>query len=269
MSSGTKIANYLVSGSVWSIGGQLVSVVGGILQMSLLSRLLTASEMGAYLLVYSIILLAGIVGMYGIPETMMREVARLLKGEGTLEGASKSLVRRTYFLVILITIALSILFAGWFGEILFYRIFSIERSGSLLLYFGVWLAFHCLHYTTIFVYRGQHDVVKATLYGVPIRTFLSVVVLAVLYASGRSVSLEEVILVNAFVTGLSLVLSLIPLRDLWINRSTSISEVISFKELLTQSTPLCLNASLQEVYLRSGMWALGYFVVKDLSLIHI
>lgn len=257
------IASYLVSGSIWSVGGQLFSVVGSLLQMSMLSRLLTANELGSYLLIYSVVMFASIVCMFGFPETMMREVARLLGGEKRANSKSITVIRKTYVLVFFFTLVLSLILAGGGGEIILYDVFSIERSERLLLYTGIWLFLHCLHYTTIYLYRGLHDVVRATIYGVSIRSFFIVAVLALLYSSGVSVDLETALLVNVLAMLASLFLSVMPLRYLCGLKAVPGEPVHSVNGLVRQASPLCLNTMFQEVFLRCGMWVLGYFVVKE------
>ena len=85
-----SITRRLITGSAWATGGKLLAAVSGLLLNALLARLLSPDELGAYFLIFSIILFGMLLAGLGIPQSIVRMIA------GNLDGEGRSSVRRRY-----------------------------------------------------------------------------------------------------------------------------------------------------------------------------
>ncbi|ABG04889.1 polysaccharide biosynthesis protein [Rubrobacter xylanophilus DSM 9941] len=155
------LAGRLLSGGAWVLAGKVFIAGSGLLSGALLARLLTPRELGAYFLVYSVVLFGSMLGSLGLQGAATRLVAHNL-GLG-LPGRARFVVRISLALGALgalgagaAYLALCGPLAGLFGAP------ALAASGGLV---AGWIAVSVVQGLVGEVFRGLGDVRLATLLG--------------------------------------------------------------------------------------------------------
>ncbi|RWX50785.1 Polysaccharide biosynthesis protein, partial [Candidatus Electrothrix marina] len=76
--NGVSVKQYLIKGGLWAFAGKVAALLVGLALSSLLARLLSPEDMGAYFLAFNLATFFSIFSRMGIDNTLQRFVAEAL-----------------------------------------------------------------------------------------------------------------------------------------------------------------------------------------------
>ncbi|BBL79338.1 hypothetical protein RxyAA322_11920 [Rubrobacter xylanophilus] len=151
----------LLSGGVWVLGGKVFIAASGLLSGALLARLLSPRELGAYFLVYSLVLFGSMLGSLGLQGAATRLVAQSL-GLG-LYGRARFVVRVALALGTLGALAAAATYLSLGGTLAgLFHTPALAASAGLV---AGWIAVSVVQGLLGEIFRGLNEVRLATLLG--------------------------------------------------------------------------------------------------------
>jgi len=256
----SPLKKYLASASFWASTGQILGTLFSFANMAVLSRIISPEEMGNYLLILSVVVMTSLFGMFGLPETMMRNTAKLIGINN--QAQAKATIHATIALVGIFSLVTAlIVFISPIADSL-ERTFNLELIGYVSLLVLAWVVLHCVHTTEIHVFRGLQDIFRASIFGQSMRGGLTLLTLIVLNANSAVNNAADAILANCIALSIVVVIAGMSLRkkaqtlcysdDKWPTR-----------QLLWQAIPFLVDGVIYQAFLRVGIWLLGYHVTKS------
>jgi len=254
-----SIKEKLLRGGAWAFVGKLFTAMAVLIINSLLARLLSPEDMGAYFLTFSLVLLVTTIAQLGLTQSIVRFVAESM-GEGNPGKARKSVV---------LSLRLAALGAGagacfitfgggqWVAE----RIFDSSAISSVIGLAGVWVIIITFQQLMAEVYRGFHDIRLATIFGGLVTSVLSMLLFTVLWFWQGGAGLYQIVLL-ALLAGLSSVL--VSSVFLW-HKLESISSVdsseseASLRVIMITSWPLLVSNITFLLLSQADLWIVGAF----------
>ncbi len=251
---------YLVNATFWAFAGQTLGTFFSFANMAVLSRLISPEQMGNYLLVLSVVMVSSLFGMFGLPETMMRNTANLI---GKNEPAkAKATIQATITLVLIFSTTTAVVF---FVSPLIDSIesaFKLHVIGIGGLLIALWLVLHCVHTTEIYIFRGLQDIFRASIFGQSMRGALMLLTLTVLGANSAVNSAVDAILANCIALVIAIVVTGVYVRRK-IKALHQRADRWPMRKLLMQATPFFVDSVVYQAFIRVGLWLLGYYVTKS------
>lgn len=258
----SNLGRHLANSSIWSLFGQIVSTLTTLLFFAVLTRTLSPSDIGNFMLLMNVVMLASLVGMFGLQTTMVRSIAADFGAKKPVAVAATVVSGNA--VVLFLSLIVGIVLGSPAGAAVLLNIFDIAASKALILLTGCWLVFNCCHGAITQSLRGFHDIKYATIYGAAAKNTLMVVLLIVSLGVFGLLSLEIVIAainISLFVATLLAVRQLnTHLRSLGVSGNLSPKSASS---LIRQSTPIFFVDLAYTLFVRAGIFVLGYFVAKD------
>lgn len=160
---GSDLGRRLASGGVVGLGARAGKAVFSITAAALLARLLSPAEFGVYVLGQTIALFGGVVGVLGLENTLVREVARL-EADGE-SGSSRSTMRRARRMCLIGALAVALLLVLG-RDVLLTRLFAEPRLATMAGWMAAWMVLEAVNRLHVSALRGEHRLsVAATLDG--------------------------------------------------------------------------------------------------------
>ena len=188
------IANRIARGSAWTISTRVAGMVGGFLSLSLATRLLSKSDVGAYVLATSVVTTTAIIAHFGLPRTVVRLVAESLARDE--RGKARGAIRTVGRLNLVGGIGCGVVLAFGGGQYLAHHLFESNALANVMIFTGAWAAAEGIRFTISETFRGFHDIRLASLLGDPLRSVLLALGFVVLKITVDSVSLRTAVIVS-------------------------------------------------------------------------
>jgi O-antigen/teichoic acid export membrane protein len=188
------LARRLFRHGAWAIAGKAVMMGGGVLISVLLTRLLPPADVGAYFLALSVVTVAALIGRAGLEKSVLQFVAGSL-GAGD-PGRAKAAVRRVLTLALGSIAAAAVLTGAGGGRWIATALFDSESMLGIVGIMAPWIVYLAFESLIAEIFRGFHDIPRASAYGGAIGRSLCVLALLVLVLGVGSTSLRSVVLVT-------------------------------------------------------------------------
>ena len=269
---GSVLRRRLLSGSTWALGGKIGAAVIGLVTTSLLTRLLTTTEVAVYLLAFTIISVGAVIGSLGLPKTVLRFVAESMTlGQ---PGRARRAIYTALGLGVLGALCIGLAYLFIVGDFVSRHFF---HSSALVAVIGLtagWMAISALQEILAEAFRGFHDIRMATLFGglatggksagLIMRVML-LACLAVVWATSGQTDLRTVMLASVGSGAASSLLAALFLHKRISSLDTQgMENPVSAKEELRDAFPMLLISLTSFILLSAAdLWILNYFGSKD------
>ena len=244
----------------------------GLVTTSLLTRLLTSTEVGVYLLAFSIISVGAVIGSLGLPKTVLRFVAESMTlGQ---PGRARRAIYTALGLGVLGALGIGLAYFFIIGDLVSRYIF---HSSALVAVIGLtagWMAISALQEIMAETFRGFHDIRMATLFGGLatggksaglIMRLILLACLLLLLATAEGTDVRTIMLLSIGAGAASSLLAALFLHRRISSLGTQgMENPISAGEELRDAFPILLISLTSFVLLSAAdLWILGYFGSKD------
>jgi len=245
----------LLRGGFWILSGKVITAASTLVISALVTKLLPREAEAAYFLGDRLIWLVAMVSLLGANTAVVRLVAEAM-GTGR-PGRARGAVGLAFRLTLtgLAFVLALLLFGG--GRWLALMVWRSEELASVIGVVAVWGAVHSLQILTSESFRGFQDLRMATLFGGVITGLLTVSVLGLAWATGRPITLREVMTVFVVSAGISLLSGLPVLRRQM--KRLGPAESVPGREMLGISLPLWINGLFAWGLTQCDLLILGMF----------
>ncbi|MBU0481695.1 MAG: oligosaccharide flippase family protein [Proteobacteria bacterium] len=253
------IKRNLFSGGLWVVGLKILALPIGLILVALLTRMLSAEEMGVYFLCVSLMDFLVLFSLLG----MERSIVRIISGSLALAmpGRARQAIRRTLSIGALSAMVAAALLLSGFGRFVSVRIFNSVVMGELISYLAVWLALVTLQRLIAESFRGLHDTRLATLFDGLIPNFLYIAVLATLFLLEVKIDINTALLILICTYAVNILAGSAALFQSTSRLSGAGS--IHASEILKTSWPFCFSAIFLTGLQQGHLWLLGYYSTAE------
>ena len=255
-SPGTAVRRRLVRGSLTVFVAMTIGTIVTLVLNAILARVMAHSQLGAYFLVFSLVMIGSTIGQMGLDRTVVRLVAA---ARATGDGAR---ARRTVRLVFLLGLGASSLVAValvlGLGDFIAVHIYHSQAVAGVIGLAALWVLVKALLALTAETFRGFKRFWPATFYNGLAVDSLLVLSFGALWAAGARPTLDEAVGITVAATALALVAGVVMLR----RSVTSLSGGgdVEPREVIGISLPL-LATSVASFAVGTGvdLWVVGHF----------
>jgi O-antigen/teichoic acid export membrane protein len=258
------IRRRLVRGSMTVFVGMVAGTILTLVFNAMLARMVSHATLGAYFLVFSMVMIATTIAQLGLDKTVVRFVA------AARATAHVGRVRRTVVVVFAIgaaaSLAIAVVLVLGLGHYLAVRVYHSQAVAGVIGLAAAWIVVNALLSLTAETFRGFKQFWPATLYSGLAVDVLLVVGFGALWVAGVRPTLAQAVAVTVAATGLALVAGAFALwrrvAPLHGEGTTGVWEVTAV------SMPL-LVTSLANFAVGTGvdLWVVGHFsTTSDVAL---
>jgi O-antigen/teichoic acid export membrane protein len=258
------IRRRLVRGSMTVFVGMVAGTILTLVFNAMLARMVSHATLGAYFLVFSMVMIATTIAQLGLDKTVVRFVA------AARATAHVGRVRRTVVVVFAIgaaaSLAIAMVLVLGLGHYLAVRVYHSQAVAGVIGLAAAWIVVNALLSLTAETFRGFKQFWPATLYSGLAVDVLLVVGFGALWVAGVRPTLAQAVAVTVAATGLALVAGAFALwrrvAPLHGEGTTGVWEVTAV------SMPL-LVTSLANFAVGTGvdLWVVGHFsTTSDVAL---
>lgn len=257
------IRQRLLSGGAWASAGKLLSSATGLLVTALLARLLTAKEMGAYFLIFSLVSVAAVLAQLGLDQSVVRLVAGSM-GKG-LPGRARAAVNTVLRCGALGALLVGVLALGT-GPLLAQHVFHSPLLASVMSLAPLWVVVAALQNLTAETFRSFHDIRLASIFTRVASNVICAVLLVALWVWRRDSSLTEAVIISIVAgTATVIIAGLILLQRI---RILSGNEQMSSKQVLIAAFPQLVTNLTLFATTQAGLWIMGAFRPQEETAIY-
>ena len=160
--SGSSLKRRLLSGGAWAVGGKVGASMIGLATSALLTRLLSRSEVGVYLLAISVVTIGAVIGALGLPKTVVRFVAQSMALDQV--GRARGVIYLVLRLGVVGALGVGLAYGLFVGKLLG-NLFDSRALAALTGLMAGWIALSVVLEITAETFRGFHDIRMATVLG--------------------------------------------------------------------------------------------------------
>ncbi|MEN8134277.1 MAG: oligosaccharide flippase family protein [Thermodesulfobacteriota bacterium] len=249
-----SIKQKLYSGGLWVVGLKILALPVGLILVALLTRMLSAEEMGVYFLFFSLVDFLVIFSLLGMEKPIVRIVSQSLALK--LPGRAWQAVRKALRMGVLSASTVAALLVLGVGQFVSEKIFDSALMSELIFLPAIWLFLLTLQRLVAESFRGLHDIRFATLFNGLIPNFLCVIVLALLFWTNVKINLSTILFIVIGAYALNLLLGYVTLSRSTSELSGDGSVFVS--EILKTSWPFCISAIFLTGLQQGHLWLLGF-----------
>lgn len=189
----TALFSQLLRGSGWALAGRCGAVAGLMLMNALLTRILVPQEVGAFFLIFSVVVAAASLSQLGLPLAIVNLVgdAAAHRRWGRVRGA----VRTTVWSAAGALGVASLLMLA-FGPALTLHVFQSPIVSAAMKIGAAWLAVRGIQTLLAEIFRALKDLRSATIHSGFLSALISVLAFAAIWWTGGHASLAETLWVS-------------------------------------------------------------------------
>lgn len=255
------IKQRLYSGGIWVFGGKMLAFISGIIVNALLSRILTPENMGLYFLTFSLVTFSMMFSLLG----MERVIVRIISGALALEQPARARQAVKYVLQfgLLSAIIVALILISGGGQFVSQKIFQSTLISKFIYLPAIWMVIYAMQSLTAESFRGFHDIRFATLFNGPFSSLLIVSALGYIFFTGRSMGIQQVLLIfiSAYAVNLCLASFLLQRKTAMLEKS---KERLITRSDLMKSSWLLYVTNIFLFFMSSGpLWVLALYSTKE------
>ncbi len=253
-----SVKQYLIKGGTWAFAGKVASLLVGLVLSSLLARLLSPDDMGAYFLVFNLATFFSIFSRMGVDNSLQRFVAEAL-GRGHPHAAC-IIIRKGLILTLISALLIAVVVYLWVGPWFNQQFLTSERVGKSIGFVSVWLILLTFQHIFTAIFQGSQQIQIAVVINGLLTSSIATVFIAYYLLSKEQATLVQVlpwILVAGGCNILFAVLALINKKFNTSSKSTRKNNPVGYKRLAGHSWPLLINTMMMFILSQSGLWVMG------------
>ncbi len=245
----------ILRGSGWALAGRCAVVIALIAMNALLTRILGPENVGAFFLIFSMVVAAASLAQLGLPYAVVSLVGDAVGRRRW--GRVRAAIRLTMWSASGAIAAAALLVVG-FGHSLALHIFHSETVSGAMAIAAAWLAVRGIQTLLGEVFRALKDLRSATIHSGLLSTIVSTLAFAAIWRSSGHASLAEVLWLSIAAGVLDTALSAVGLRSRLVllgHDSTS----ITLNEIMRTAWPLWGALIVWTLGRENDVWVLGAF----------
>nr|WP_269446344.1 oligosaccharide flippase family protein [endosymbiont of unidentified scaly snail isolate Monju] len=239
---------------MWALTGKVTFVLATLVWNALITRLLTEPEVGAFYLIFSIVLVGELIVLGGMNQAAMRLIAARKATEDTLAP----LIRGSVLLLGSFGLAFGVGYTLWIGPWLGEQVFHSPLIGELAGLTALWFGLRAVQTFVAFLLRGFHQVGLTAFFDGATTALLITLVLLLLYLQSVPVEVREVLLLVSGALVCTILLSFAILRRQ--GGGTPGTPGVRISEPLRIGLPLAALALTSVGASEAHVWIAGIFV---------
>jgi len=250
----------LVSGTLWVLGGQSVTVLASLTISVLLARLLSPGDLGVYFLIVSLVSIVALVAQLGLNRAVVQLVAgSLVVGDA---GRAKAFALASVLIVAASAFIVALVLVTGAGQWIATKVMRSPGVGALLGFIACWMVLMALIGVISEIFRGYHEIHRATFFsGSAVNLLAAFLLLGFWFTASPPVRITQILVIMLLAAGVSAVLAS---AMLWKNlRKTQAISPIRLVEILRPAWPMFLTTAFLLVVAQADLWILGRFRPHD------
>jgi O-antigen/teichoic acid export membrane protein len=245
----------LLSGSRWALVGRCGAVAALMLMNALLTRILGPEEVGAFFLIFSVVVVAASLSQLGLPVAIVNLVGDAVGRHRW--GRARAAIRATLWSASGAIAAASLLMLA-LGPALGRHIFHSEMVSAAMTIAAAWLAVRGIQTLLAEVFRALKDLRAATIHSGLLSTIVAVLAFAVIWRTAGQISLAEALWVSIASSVVDVILSAAILRSR-LARLEHDSSSTTISEIMRTAWPLWGALIVWTLGRENDVWVLGMF----------
>ena len=251
------IKQYLIKGGAWAFAGKILSIFVGMALSSLLARLLSPKDMGAYFLAFNLANFFSIFSRMGIDHTLQRFVAKELACNQPHIACTVIRTALTLTLANTLLVAASTYFflGPWINK----NILTSDRLGNSIGFISGWLVLLTFQYIFTSIFQAAQNVRMAVLVnGLLPSTITTFFIIFYLVTKGHA-TLDQIFPWVLTAGGINILLALSMLIKERNKSVTPKNNIIGFLKFTSHSWPLFIYTLMMFIRGESCLWIISNF----------
>lgn len=254
-----SVRTRLIRGGSWALAGKTAAAFSGLAANVLLTRVLAPADLGAYYLAASLAFVGGIIGVFGLDQTVVRLIASGLHGSGRV------VLRRAAMLVACFAAGAGLLIIAarplWAEYLL-----GMPQLRGVAVLIGAWAAVVAFQRLTSEGFRGLHDIRAASFFDRAAPTLLLAAALLIPMAMRRTIGLATALGLALAAAVVSLWIAFAILRRR-LPGEAGTPAVPAATALLAMSAPLMVSSAAFYALVHVDIWVVGAILrAEDVAL---
>lgn len=258
--NGVSVKQYLIKGGLWAFAGKVAALLVGLALSSLLARLLSPEDMGAYFLAFNLATFFSIFSRMGIDNTLQRFVAEAL-GRNQAHIAC-TVIRKGLTLILTSAMLVAVSVYLWIGPWINQYVLNSDRLSDSIGLISVWLVLLTFQYVFGAIFQAAQSVRMAVLVNGLLPSGITTVFIAWYLVTKEHATLHQVLPLVLTAGGINIFLAFLILIKKKYNGVTPIkkNQTIGFSKLTSHSWPLLINTVMMFILGQSGLWVVSAFL---------
>jgi O-antigen/teichoic acid export membrane protein len=236
----------------------MLTAVAGLMISSLLARLLSPAELGAYFLTVSLVTVATMTAQMGMQRSVVRLVAETMS-QGR-SGRARAIVGTVLRIGTVSGIAVG-LAVGFGGRNIAEQIFASSAMADVVWYAAIWVGIASILGLLAESFRGFHDIRLAVLFTNLATNVLLVIMLAVVFTALADSDLRSVLSLTIVAGCIALVLAATAMRHRFAQLEKPDNN--GPEDLIRISLPLLVASLAIFVSTQADLWIIGAFLSPE------
>jgi O-antigen/teichoic acid export membrane protein len=249
----------LLAGGSWVLAGKIITAASNVMISSLLARLLSTEDFGAFGLAFSLTTGGALLSQLGLQQAGVRLIAESMGRDQPGRARASVLFAYRHVVLGILVVAAILLLGG--GSWLAIELWNAPALAGALAAVAAWMAVTSLQVLTSETFRGFKDLRFASLFGGVITGVLTLAVLIGLVVWQGQASVVRVVWISAGATAVSLLLGVTLVRRRI--RVLPRVESITHREVFSISLPLWVSSVTTFALAQAALWILGTFLPKE------
>jgi len=252
------VKSRLVTGTLWAMGGRVISGLSLLAMTILLSRLLSPHEFAIYLLFLNFIGIASVAAQAGLNRSVVRLIAESLAENNVSRAAA--IFRKATLLTTLSVIVITLVLWSGVGSWIIEQIIRYPADTFLILALSGWIGMTAAAALSGEMFRGAHDMRSAAIFSGSALNFLTLVgmfILALLY----KLDVQSIVAVSFYCASLIVIIAYALLFRRY--RHVPLTDNITYRYILKISFPIFLTTLTLYVLTQADLWIINAFGTRD------
>jgi O-antigen/teichoic acid export membrane protein len=194
----SSLRRRILRGSAWVMGGKVATIALGVAINSMLARLLTPNQLGAYFTTYALVVIGATIAQLGLDRAVVRFVSSAIAANDP--GRARAAIRRTLMYGGLGAVVTGLILLLGLGDWIATNVFRSPAIESVMPIAAGWLIVTALQSLLVETFRGLQRFDLSTVLDALLVDTLSASIFGVLVLAGAGADLEAIVLLSAGAT---------------------------------------------------------------------
>ncbi|MCI5157515.1 MAG: flippase [Candidatus Electrothrix sp. AUS1_2] len=255
----TSVKQYLIKGGAWAFAGKIASLFVGLALSSLLARLLSPEDMGAYFLAFNLATFFSIFSRMGIDQTLQRFVAEEL-GRNQPHAACV-IIRKGLTLTLTSALLVALAVYMWVGSWMNQHFFTSDRLGNSIGFVSLWLILLTFQHVFTAIFQAAQQIRIAVIVNGLLTSLMAAFFISYYLLIKEYPTLSQILLLVLIAGGCNILFASLALMNKKANIKKTIKKnrPVRYARLVGHSWPLLINTVMMFILSQSGLWVMGAF----------
>ncbi|MDU9048769.1 MAG: flippase [Candidatus Electrothrix sp. Rat3] len=250
---------YLIKGGLWAFAGKVAALIVGLALSSLLARLLSPEDMGAYFLAFNLATFFSIFSRMGIDNTLQRFVAEAF-GNNQPHMAC-TIIRKGLILTLTSAFLVAILVYFWVGPWIAQYLLKSYRLSNSMGFVSVWLVLLTFQYVFTAIFQAVKDIRMAVLVNGLLPSAITTFLIACYLIAKKHATFQQILPWVLIAGGVNIMVAFLTLikEKYKLNAPTKKIKTIGYLKFAGHSWPLLINTVMMFIMGQSALWVISAF----------